>query len=480
MGFGIRVMPGVRVRVSSRGAGVSVGPRIARVHVGTGRVGISSGIGPVTFSTGVGGGRRGGGGGGATGGGSSSGGAVRYTHPSGIRYNTAQATMTLAQAQKVQSAADLKKALDTILALHRQSFPAAQRPLPLAPPPLDVGPLAQARRQAIPPRLSGRERRVARIAADLAAHEDAAALAEEGWDEFERAAHAADEWWAALVSNVPAHVTAALDSAFDDNDAAAAVLSVDGDEVSLVVLVPHLVDVPERSPGRTASGNLTLRKLPQRERNDLYASMICGYLLVTVREAFAVAPGARRVRIVAIRDDVDAYGRQTAQAVAAATFDRARLEGVRWDDATSVRIVDDVADEQMLLRQGTHQTIEPIDLAREPEIAVLVSSVDFAALTADEGAEQGARSSLAVELEDARVGARIVHERRSVGHVILGGSSSTTAQSKVAPDRWVDPSGLERTSAELATWLSTQHQYGDGTMTTSRYHLQHPAGTVDI
>ncbi|MDQ5976075.1 MAG: hypothetical protein QG661_3284 [Actinomycetota bacterium] len=61
MGFGFRVVPGVRLRVSSRGVSAGVGPRIARVNVGSrGGVGLSSGIGPFqTFAPLVrGGGRR--------------------------------------------------------------------------------------------------------------------------------------------------------------------------------------------------------------------------------------------------------------------------------------------------------------------------------------------------------------------------------------------------------------------------------------
>lgn len=61
MGFGVKLAPGVRVRVNSRGVRASVGPRAARVHVGSGRTGVSSGVGPFTVSGSVGGRSRGGG-----------------------------------------------------------------------------------------------------------------------------------------------------------------------------------------------------------------------------------------------------------------------------------------------------------------------------------------------------------------------------------------------------------------------------------
>lgn len=46
--MGIRIGP---IRLSSRGARISVGPRIARVHIGAGRTGFSSGVGPFGVST---------------------------------------------------------------------------------------------------------------------------------------------------------------------------------------------------------------------------------------------------------------------------------------------------------------------------------------------------------------------------------------------------------------------------------------------
>jgi hypothetical protein len=58
MGFSVKLAPGVRVRVSSRGVRAGIGPRVARVHVGTGRTGLSSGLGPFSVYGAVGGKRR--------------------------------------------------------------------------------------------------------------------------------------------------------------------------------------------------------------------------------------------------------------------------------------------------------------------------------------------------------------------------------------------------------------------------------------
>src|SRR4029453_18470297 len=96
--------------------------------------------------------------------------------------------------------------------------------------------------------------------------------------------------WQQLCDNDPEVVLATLAEAFEDNEAPAAPVAVDGAELDLVVLAPPYEVVPERMPGRTQAGNLTLRKLPKGERSALYGLLVFGHLLVTMREAFAVAP----------------------------------------------------------------------------------------------------------------------------------------------------------------------------------------------
>jgi hypothetical protein len=72
-----------------------------------------------------------------------------------------------------------------------------------------------------------------------------------------------DQHWQRLCDNDPEVVLATLAEAFEDNEAPAAPVAVDGAEVALVVLAPPYEVVPERMPDRTQAGNLTLRKLPR-------------------------------------------------------------------------------------------------------------------------------------------------------------------------------------------------------------------------
>ena len=58
-------------------------------------------------------------------------------------------------------------------------------------------------------------------------------------------------------SDDPDTVIATMTEAFGDNEAPAAPIGLDGDELSLAVLVPAGSTVPERMPATTQAGNLT-------------------------------------------------------------------------------------------------------------------------------------------------------------------------------------------------------------------------------
>jgi hypothetical protein len=49
MGIYLRLLPGVKVRLTRRGVRWGVGPRAARAHFGAGGTGVSTGAGPFTW-----------------------------------------------------------------------------------------------------------------------------------------------------------------------------------------------------------------------------------------------------------------------------------------------------------------------------------------------------------------------------------------------------------------------------------------------
>lgn len=369
MGFSIRVMPGVRVRASSRGVRASVGPRALRVHAGSGRTGISTGVGPVSYYTSVGGtSRRGRSGGSGRPQGTGSAAASRQLAAAGRR------------AEKAEQAKALADSLQQILDLHRAEFDAATPQTPTPPPQVDLTPIRARHRAAARTgtRPFSAQRKAAVAAADVSAQAEADVVAARWRDEFEQWHRDADHWWTALNGGEPQTVMAALATAFEDNEAAAAPLGVEGREATLVVLVPPPSAVPERRPTLTDSGNLSLKKLTKRQSSDLYLQMVCGYLLVTLKEAFAVVPGLHSVRVVAVRaTPVDTYGRVQAEAVMAARVERSRLAGVRWADADAAHAVNDVATELVWQQKGPSHELVPIDLNAHPQIATVLNAVDI-------------------------------------------------------------------------------------------------------
>jgi hypothetical protein len=283
--------------------------------------------------------------------------------------------------EKLERAKHLLAVINTILDLHRTEFPPATPPVAPPSPQLDEAEVMQRHlsdRMVGVGRFDRSGRAAARAAAEAGARAELDARRRD--QELERSHYqqGLDALWALLVGNDPDVVLWALAEAFEDNDAAAAPVGVVGDEASLVVWVPSPVDLPDRMPGVTDAGNVSLRKMTRRESADLYRLMVCGYVLVTIKEAFAVAPGLGAVRIVAVRRTTpDAYGRCETEAVLAARFTRASLQGVRWDDADSTAVVRDTADELTVRTQGASEELTALDLADQPDLAAAIAAVDL-------------------------------------------------------------------------------------------------------
>jgi hypothetical protein len=188
-----------------------------------------------------------------------------------------------------------------------------------------------------------------------------------------------DQMWRRPCTNVPEVVLETLQEAFEDNEAPSAALSVDGDEVSLALLVPGIDEVvPERWPTVTQAGNQTFRRLPKRERSDYYTIFVCAQVLVTVREAFAVAPGIQSARVTALRiDGQSVYGEPSVACWMAAAFDRAALVAVLWEAASAADVVNQASKERLLKQSSRSKDLTPLDLSGEPELRALVRSVDL-------------------------------------------------------------------------------------------------------
>jgi hypothetical protein len=296
-----------------------------------------------------------------------------------------QLSVSPAAAAKAEEARRLAALFQELLTVHRAEFPPAQPPLaPPAEEP-DVEEIRRRHEQTATAGLGFFQR-----SAKAAARQQAAEAAE-GEIQARRAEAAArqaavqeelDAWWRALVGNDPETVIGALARAFEDNEASAAPLGVDGDEVAIVVLAPPESVVPERMPGTTAAGNLSLRKLPKGERAALYTAAVMGHVVVTIKEALAVAPGLQGVRAVVLRSaGADAYGRPRLECVLAGRWTRAAFTGVQWQAADASRVAEDTASELLVNLKGGKE-LQPVDLSDQPGIRALLAVVDVEELTA--------------------------------------------------------------------------------------------------
>lgn len=370
MGFSVRVAPGVRIRASSRGVRTSLGPRAARIHVGAGRTAISTGAGPFSYSTTLTGSRSG---------------ARSGSSSRGASAGTGASSRQLAQAAKAQEAQGLLQAMEAISTLHHQEFAPATRPVAPPPPPVDFAALEAKHEKAALAGVSWFDRAgraAAKTAASAAAQAEAAHIAASNAAAMATYQENLDMFWTLLTRNDPDTVLAELARAFEDNDAAAAPLGVEAAEASLVVLVPGEEALPERKPDLTAAGNLSLKKLTKAETADWYRAMVSGYILATVKEAFAVAPALQAVRVIAARKArVDSYGRQTVEALLAVRIRRDRLTGIRWRDTQAAQILLDASDELTVNLAPRTNAVRPIDLAANPAVGAALKVIDLDELT---------------------------------------------------------------------------------------------------
>lgn len=295
-------------------------------------------------------------------------------------------TRSVAASSRAEATEQLVEVYRRIASLHHEHFMPAEPSVASEPPLIDTAEVEQRHRKAGLKGISifARSRR-----RDALAQAAAAAQSEIYARELERtrgrtAAQAQlDAEWARLRANEPDAVLAALAAAFEDNDAAAAPLGVIGDEASLVVIVPTLEAMPQKKPEVTPTGRPTIKAVPKKEAASWHATAVAGCMLVTVKEAFAVAPGLQSVRIVAATTpERDAYGNRHPDVLVAARFERERLDGVHWRTTEFVRILNDVTSELELKQVGSAKTLTPLPLDDEPELRAMLGAIDFEELRA--------------------------------------------------------------------------------------------------
>jgi len=189
--------------------------------------------------------------------------------------------------------------------------------------------------------------------------------------------HEIDQLWGRLLSNDPDVVLAVLSNTFTADHVSVAPLGAWDSEAHLAAHMPGPETLPDRHPTTTAAGNLSLKKFTKAEAADLYKQLVAGLVLATMKQAFAVAPALRTIRIVALRNTLnDVYAQDRRDALLAARFPRERLNGVRWNVADAATILQGISDELLIRTAGLSKTLAPLDLKAEPDIAHLLNAIN--------------------------------------------------------------------------------------------------------
>jgi hypothetical protein len=185
-----------------------------------------------------------------------------------------------------------------------------------------------------------------------------------------------DEAWAKLLANDPAVTLPALEQAFADNEAPAAAIDCEGDRVTIVMQFssPEAI-VPEKKPARTPTGKRTLKKRTKTEVNSLYVEALGSNVLATVKEAFAVAPGAALIQLLVIRRETDKKLAGQLAAIYVGEFDRAGFEGASGSRDPGRALM--LAQEPLLNLKGKTSQVAPLDLKDRPDLSALLAELDL-------------------------------------------------------------------------------------------------------
>jgi hypothetical protein len=225
--------------------------------------------------------------------------------------------------------------------------------------------------------------RLDRLWADLQAARTKAAgqlaervAAEKSRREAERATEQAelDREWERLQANDPEPTMATLEQAFADNEAPAAPIDCDGDRVTVLMQFrgPGEI-VPERKPARTPTGKRTLKKRNKTEVNDLYLHALGSNVLATVKEAFAVAPGAQVVQVLVVRRETD--GKQAGQVVAIYAGEFKRSDYDAASGSRDPRRALELADYPELNLKGKTEQVAPLVLSERPDLQAVLEQI---------------------------------------------------------------------------------------------------------
>lgn len=225
------------------------------------------------------------------------------------------------------------------------------------------------------PGLARRRRRAAREQAVQRATEEAERLAADARMRRVADQAACDAWWSRLADGDPAAVFSFCVEAFDRAGVSAALVAVDGHDLTLVTTVPGLEALPPRMPIRGSKGKATTRTMLRGERAELYTALVCGHAVLTLREAFALLPFASTLRLVVLLDSgVGALGLRRLEPLLCVVSPRATfLRSVRPESSAADTLRAGCRDVLQNVQAGQ---LVPIPLDHQDGLKDLLHAID--------------------------------------------------------------------------------------------------------
>jgi hypothetical protein len=207
-----------------------------------------------------------------------------------------------------------------------------------------------------------------RRAAELNAQHEAQALALDGQ---------AKTAWAELKAHRTDRVIAALDEAFMAGgiDATCDAAGSDGgrNTATIVVIFGSVAMIPDRVGTKNAAGKPVLKRRTRTDRNELYVEALGSAVLLTVKQAFASAPGLDDANVVVLRHDPNAAKvPDRLQPIYIGTFARADTARFAWKTLDPAEQLLGTARAD-LRRSGVAGDVAPLDVRKNPHLVSIVA-----------------------------------------------------------------------------------------------------------
>ncbi len=207
-------------------------------------------------------------------------------------------------AARTEQAADAQESLALLMAVQRERFTPAVRPIVPLPPATSATAMAKEqwrqRKGEVPFWQSSKRRTLKQDIA--AAAQRASEQVDESNAEQTRARQAdADRWWRQLKIGDQQVLTTALDGAFADNPAPVQIIRAEGSEAALLLLLPDTDVLPDRRASTTTAGRPSTKAWTKTEFAEVYAQLLAAHLLATLRETWAVGSSVQAIRVIGVR-----------------------------------------------------------------------------------------------------------------------------------------------------------------------------------